>query len=282
VLNGKWTNWELIQRIALEIKEADWDEGPKTVAAQIARIEEDFWAEALPQHETVERDDCSGQFSIVAKAFDPDDAVERWLKQVEFAVTLAVDSNTSDFNRMCTAFKYIDHTLQNCRDDPNAVEQQFGIAKRIIESNLNDPKYQSDDSLSALFHVLDQTQMRADHPEVRKAWDKRIAQKLREVDRETKHAAAEAIRAETARTKGRLSTEMELDAETVETAESQEAQAIAVRRAGGRAAKMNAMERASKTIQEIDKSFGYKAVRIGQTGYTVGDIVWMLKDLLGL
>ena len=72
---------------------------------------------------------------------------------------------------------------------------------------------------------------------------------------------------------------MEFDAETVETAQSAEAQAIAVRRAGGRAAKMNALERASKTVQDIDKSSGYKAVRIGHTGYNVGDIVWMLKDL---
>jgi hypothetical protein len=44
---------------------------------------------------------------------------------------------------------------------------------------------------------------------------------------------------------------------------------------------MNAMDRAAETVKKIDGSTGFKATRIGTTGYTVGDIVWMLTDLLG-
>jgi hypothetical protein len=87
--------------------------------------------------------------------------------------------------------------------------------------------------------------MRADDPDVRKASEKHIAQKIRETDRETKLEAAKTIRAETLRTTERLSDEMELDVEAVETLDVPEVQATAIRRAGGRAATMNMMERAS-------------------------------------
>jgi hypothetical protein len=282
MLEGRPLDWDLQREVAL-IPDDDWKKGSEHIARLIAEIEARFWAERLPQHEDLVRNETTGKFSVRALPFDGEAAVEGWLRQIDFAVALAVDSNRSDFNRMCTAYKYIAHTLENCRNDPNAIEQQLGTALSIIESNLAKPDYEVDDSLRALARVLSQVQMqmRADHPEVRKAWEKRIAQKLRETDRDTKLRAAEAIRAETARTDGRLTVEMELDAETVATSESPEAQATALRRAGGRAAEMNAIERASETIQEIDKSAGFKAVRIGTTGYTVGDIIWMLTDLLG-
>lgn len=280
MLAGQPLPWELQRDVAL-IDDEIWQAGPEAVAGKIAEIEAAYWAERLPQHETLSQDEDTGKFRVTAEPFDDAKAVERWLRQIDFALSLAVDSNTSDFNRMCTAFKYLNHTLENCRDDPNAIEQQVGIARGIIDTNLARDGYASDDSLEALSHVLEQiqVQMRADHPEVRKAWEKRIAQKLRETDRETKLAAAGAIRAEKERTLDRLNTEMELDAEAVETSDDPEVQAQAIRRAGGRAAKMSAMERTGKVIKRVDDSAGYKGVRIAGTGYTVGDILWMLGNL---
>ena len=176
---------------------------------------------------------------------------------------------------MCTGYKYLAHTLENCRDDPNVIEQNLGIALGIVETNLGKPDYVADDALRALTKVLEQiqTQMRADHPEVRKAWEKRIAQKIREIDRDTKLEVARAIRAETGRTQGRLGDEMGLDAEAAETAESEEAQAAAIRRAGGRSAKMNMLEKASDTAKAVDGSGGYKGLRIGTTAYTLVEII---------
>ena len=74
---------------------------------------------------------------------------------------------------------------------------------------------------------------------------------------------------------GRLITEMELDAVTVRTSDSTDAKADAVRQAGGRTAKMNALEKASDTVKKVDASAWYKGIRIGQTGYTLGDIIWL-------
>ena len=62
---------------------------------------------------------------------------------------------------------------------------------------------------------------------------------------------------------------MALDAEAVETAEDPEVQAVAMRRAGGRSAKMNLIERASATVKDVDASAGYKAGRIGTTAYSI-------------
>lgn len=281
LLRGDWQNWDLILRIAKEVTEDQWDAGPERVAERIKEIEDQYWADKLPQHEILEADPISGKYTVKAQPFEPADAVERWLVQIEFATSLAIDSNSNDFNRMSTAFKFIDHSLTNCRDDPNAIEQNLGVAHGILAGNLSDPDFHKDDAVKALAQVVGQIQiqMRADHPDVRKAWEKRIAQKLRETDRETKLLAAKAIRSETARTDGRLTTEMELDAEAVASSGSEDAAATSLRRAGGRSAKMNALDRTGKVIKGIDDSASYKATRIGATGWTIVEIIQKLFGL---
>ncbi|MDG1531470.1 MAG: hypothetical protein P8Q99_08965 [Paracoccaceae bacterium] len=245
ILAGKPLSWELTQRIALEITTDEWEAGQIVVGERIREIKNDWLMSQLPQHEVLSEDPETGKFEVTAAPFDDQALVDGNLKQVEFSLSLAVDSNTSDFNRMCMAFKYLQHTLENCRNDPNAIEQNLGIAKNIILENLNNPDYLADDSLRALAITLEQHQLqiRADHPDVRKAWEKRIAQRMREVDRDTKLIAAKAIQAEQARVQGNLAVETDLDAETVAGDVSEEAQATALRRATGRSAKMNVLTR---------------------------------------
>ncbi len=268
--HGAPLDWDLQTQIAL-IDDTIWEQGPEAVANKIREIEDAYWEERLPQAEQLTQNPETGKFSAKPLPFDGQQAVVNWLNQIEFALSLAVDSNTSDFNRMSTAFKYLDHTLTTCRDDPNAIEQNVGIARGMIDTNLADKNFTDDDALRALSTILEQVQlqMRADHPDVRKAWEKRIAQKIREADRQSKLEAAKAIRAEQERTEGRMKTEMGLDAETVETAKDPEVQAVAMRRAGGRSAKMNMIDRASATVKNFDASAGYKAGRIGTTGYSI-------------
>lgn len=275
ILNGTPLPWQLTQRIALKLTEDEWEGGQAVVGPRIDEIRDRWLAEQLPQAENLIEDPATGRFDVRTVPIEKHNLIENILSQMEFSLSLAVDSNSSDFNRMCTAFKYLDHTLTNCRDDPNAIEQNLGLAKGIIENNLSDLNYRADDGLRALAQSLEQHQLqiRADHPEVRKAWEKRIAQRIREVDRDTKLKAVEAIRAEQSRVQGRLSIETDLDAETVETDQTAEVQATAIRRATGRSARMNTLQRVSQTAKDIDASGGYKATRIGTTGYTLVDIV---------
>jgi hypothetical protein len=72
---------------------------------------------------------------------------------------------------------------------------------------------------------------------------------------------------------GRLYEETGLDAETVESGAAVEAQATAIQRTGGRAAVARGLERASQAAKDVDASGGYKATRIGTTGYTIVDIL---------
>jgi hypothetical protein len=127
--------WEFQRQVAL-VPNAGWEEGAGALANEIGRIEEAFWEERLPQHEVLSQDQETGKFRLGAKPFGESASVERWLKQFFFAVTLAVDTNSSDINRMCTAFKYLIRMLENCRDDPNAIEQHLGIARGIIDENI--------------------------------------------------------------------------------------------------------------------------------------------------
>ena len=219
-------------------------------------------------------------------AFDEETFLDRIFTDLDFAVTLAVDSNHNDFNQMCTAYKYLRHTSESCRDDPNAIEQNFGIARTIIESNIARAEYVSDDSLTALAKKLEryELQMRADHPQLREAFERRLAQKIREAEEPLRQQIAAAISAEETRTTGRLQTEMALDAETVGSVASVEAQARALRRAYARSAMMNIMQRASKMIHDVEGGTVVKAGKIigaagsyGTAGYALVQLVqWLL------
>ncbi|WP_299962999.1 hypothetical protein [uncultured Roseobacter sp.] len=275
ILSGTPLPWDLTQRIAFEVTAEEWDAGQVKVAERIQEIRDDWMADQLPQAETMFEDPQTGKFEVTAAPFDKSQLINSILAQLEFSLKLAADSNASDFNRMCTASKYLDHTLTHCRDDPNAIEQNLGLARGIIDQNLTDPAYRADDALRALARSLEQHQLqiRADHPDVRKAWEKRIAQKIREVNRDVRLETARAIRAEQSRVQGRLSIETDLDAETVETEQAAELQAIAIRRAAGRSAKMNALQRASQAAKDVDASGVYKGTRIAATGYGLVEIV---------
>ena len=136
-------------------------------------------------------------------------------------------------------------------------------------------EYNNDDALLALVASLDRhvVQLRADHPDVRDAWEKRLTQKFREIGADVRLGFAKAIRAWMPGTKGRLHQELKLDAETIENDTGRDAQAKAAARAGGRAAKATMLEKASKAVRDVDDSAGYKGARIGATGWSIVDFI---------
>ncbi len=275
---GEPLPWGLQKAVAL-IPEEIWDAGPEAVAEEIARVEDEFWAQALPQAETLVVV-ADGRFDVRPDPTPDDQRTEKMLGQVEFALDLALRTN-SGFNEMCVAFKYLRYTLDDCRDDPNAMEQHFRQARDILRRKLREGEYDPDDALSALVDGLDQhaLQLRGSHPEVGAAYEIRIKQRLREVDDATMKLVAGGMRAfQRDRTAGRLYEDTGLDAETVEQDSGIEAKATAIQRTGGRAAQANIIERASQTAKDIDASGGYKAARIGTTGST---LVEMLKSVFG-
>lgn len=276
--DGKPLDWELTTQVAL-IPYDVWEKGAKEVAEAIREIEAAFWADALPQAEQLVRD-VDGLYDIQPLPLEDRGLLDQILKQLGFALSVATESNSCSYDPMCTSCKYIRYTLDECRDDPNSAEQNMEIARDIIQRKLDSDQYKADDELIALLSSLDRhvVQLRADHPDVRDAWEKRLTQKFREVGADVRLAFARAIREWMPRTKGRLHIELDLDAETIEQDSGREAQAKAAARASGRAAKATMLGKVSKTVRDVEDSTGYKGARMGTTGWAIVD---MIKTILG-
>lgn len=175
--------------------------------------------------------------------------------------------NTSQFTEMCAAYQILHDILEFCRDDPNGVLTNLGIAGKVIADNLAKGQYRDEENLSALIMVIEraETQLRADHPEVREANDRFVAQKLRDADDATKIAIAEGFREmQQDVTKGRLAAEYGSDALVLETDSGAEAQADAVKRSGGRTGEIarDMAERGVKAAKDIDSHGAFKATGI--------------------
>ncbi|MEM9844827.1 MAG: hypothetical protein AAF965_08515 [Pseudomonadota bacterium] len=260
-LTGQHVDWELQRRVAL-VDSAIWEEGSSAVTAEIDRLRAEWLAEKLPQAEEITCDD-RGIYSVSAIAVDPDAMVDKIFEQVGFSLDLALRGhNQSGFSEMCTAYQYLDHTRKKCRDDPNAVHMHFRLAREIIEGKFKSGTYLPEDALNALVIALErhEIQLRADHPVVREAHGSFVAQRLRELDEEKRLDIAGEFRALQGDTKGRLAEEFRLDAETAETSTSEEAQAEAIKRSGGRSQKMHVLERVAQGTKVVDGSAANKSI----------------------
>ncbi|MCR9140429.1 MAG: hypothetical protein NXI27_31045 [Alphaproteobacteria bacterium] len=265
-------DWELQRRVAL-IPDPIWEAGPVAVAEEIERIRAEWLAEKLPQAEQIEFDLDQGQFQSKPIPVKAEELIETTLKQVEFARTVAAQSNCG-LNSTSTAYLYIDHTLESCRNDPNAIEQNLEIARVDIVEGLAENRYQKDAKLSALEQVLERavTDLRANHPDVAEAWEIRIKHKLRVAKAGQKQLIVEKTTELIAISDPKLGKELELDARSIAET-SGEVQGGAIRRFFGRVAQMRIIVRSGEVIKRIDASSGYKGTRIVQTLQSLVDLI---------
>lgn len=271
-IRGHPIDWVLMHKVAL-IGDEVWNEGAEAVAAEIARIEAEWLAEQLPQADVLEFDAQKAVFVSRPIPLEAAKLVETTLRQVAFAVQVATTSNCG-VNASSTACLYIDFTLEHCRDDPNAIEQNLEIAKNDLDRGVADGTYQADGKLTALVEVLDRavTDLRAHHPVVAEAWEARIRHKLRLAEADQKQMIVEKATELIAVSSEKLGREMELDAKTIASS-SGEVQAGAIRRFFGRVAQMRIVVRSDEVIKRIDASSGYKGTRIVQTLQSLLDFV---------
>jgi hypothetical protein len=168
-------------------------------------------------------------------------------------------------NQYALAYLYIDHTLQDCREDPNAIEQNFTIAQKDIEAGLANGTYAPDQRLDALVTVLERgaLDLRANHPDVAQAWEVRAKQALRELDAEKREAIATgAVEiAKSGLLAGPLASETNLDGSAVATGNAEVA-GPALKRLAFRLGRIRALSRAGEVIRKIDGSAAYKGARI--------------------
>lgn len=271
-LDGKPLDWELQRSVAL-IDNAIWEAGPKAVAAEILEIEAEWVAEQLPQADRIFVDEDTGKFDISPLALSPAGIVQTALEQVAFARGVAERSNCG-FNTTSVAWEYIEFTLNSCRENANAIEQNFEIARADIADGLKNGRYFEDPKLAALERVLDTavTDLRAHHPEVIEAWEKRVQVKLRIAQDDQKQLIVEKATELIAASAPALGEELELDAKTIASSAG-EAQSGAIRRFFGRVAQMRLLVRSGEVVKKIDASSGYKGTRIVQTLQSLVDLI---------
>lgn len=271
---GSPNDWALAFDIA-KISDDVWEAGAEAVATEIAKILDKHLSEKLPQAEVIFETE-SGEYDVKTAIADPSKLTESVLSRAGFAYNMAIESNACDLNSISTPGKILRHVSENCTDDPNAIEQFFRQASDIIKRKIEEGQFALDDELEVLTRTLDESalQMRADHPEVGDAADKRLKQTLREIDDAKRLEIAARIDAMIEGSTGRLAAEFELSAETTRSDSGTAAQASAIKMSSERAAKISMAERAKKA----EGSGMMSGVKIGMRGHSLVELVIRLMS----
>jgi hypothetical protein len=264
MLDGKPLDWELQRAVAL-IEDEVWQAGPEAVAERIRDIEAAFIVEKLPQAEEMVFDAETGTFEIHPIEISDERLIATTFQQVDFALRTALQSNCG-LNTNSTASLYIRQTLDNCRDDPNAIEQNLEIAASDIGTGLASGTYYEDSRLTALQAVLERAvlDMRANHSVVAEAWKKRTAFVLRSLKAEQKRFVLESTMAVAPVLGNRLATGEVLDARTAASSDAGEVQVTALGRWLNRFARMRLIARSAEVIRRINENPAYLGARILQ------------------
>ncbi|MEP1587846.1 MAG: hypothetical protein ABJR46_11425 [Tateyamaria sp.] len=266
---GTFTDWDLATAVA-KIDDDVWDEGLAAVAEAIRGITARRLTETLPQVEEI-FETATGVYDVRGTIVEPTKLIGSIANRVQFAMDLAINSNVCDLDSMSTAAKILRHALENCLDDPNALEQFLRQAGDLIRSGLDSGKFGDDDALDVLIRTLDETalQLRADHPDVADAVDARVRQRLRELEDVERLRGAALIEDMREGTTGRLDAEFELAAETTRDGDSLDATAEALKQSGNRAGKISLSERAKKA----EGSGFMSSVKIGMRAQNLVEFV---------
>ncbi|WP_299771505.1 hypothetical protein [uncultured Tateyamaria sp.] len=269
--DGTFRDWDLATEAALIPNEVwEGEDAVAKVAEAIREIEARLLIDRLPQVEEV-FEDAGGRYDVRTTGFDSNRLIDSIENRVRFTLDLAVRSNACDLNEMSTAAKVLRHALDNCLDDPNAVEQFLRRASDMIRARMADGSFANDDELDMLVATLDELalQLRADHPDVAQAVDARASQRFKELDTAQRLAGAQLIEDLREGTTGRLDAELGLATETLRDGSSDTANADALKQSGNRAGKISLAERA----KAAESSGPMAGLKIGLRAHKVVDFV---------
>ncbi|ATG49375.1 hypothetical protein CEW89_18405 [Celeribacter ethanolicus] len=251
------------------------------MAEEIEKIQADLLTKRAPLAEEMIFDQGRRTFTTVPIEIDTPDLFRVSLERSEFAYSLAIGGN--GLSEACYEAKILSHTFKTCRDDPQTVEMNFmqvaGSLKRQVECH----EYPDSPEITGLADTLFQAALdiRATHPAVKEAREKRAQAALHETTPEQKEALADALPVLKAISDDKLAEEFELDfgqvlnssAGPVPNTAPKLPGADATHRIGNRVAKMSLLTKSSDVAKAIDGSGGYKALRIGTTLNTLVGII---------
>lgn len=167
MFDGRPMDWELQRRVAL-IPGSVWEEGPEAVAAEIARIEAEFLARALPQAERAELDEETGKIRFVPIAAENPGLLGAILSQVEDALDDVLANPSNGLSERSREAKVLRRTIQRYGNDPQRIEMDLvsvhaGLTRQIVVEDLPP----SEENLALQAAVEEGARgIRATHPEV--------------------------------------------------------------------------------------------------------------------
>ncbi|MEM9585614.1 MAG: hypothetical protein AAGA08_21115 [Pseudomonadota bacterium] len=150
ILNGTPLPWELTVRTALEITDAEWDDGPTTVARRINEIQRDYKTSVTPRLVRLE----SGLWDVEQDAEVAAEPLEFAIAQVEIALTAALSANQGNgLKETSSETILIRMACGEFRAFPSVVATSLWNACMGLQRNIGDV-YPDDASLIALQNTL--------------------------------------------------------------------------------------------------------------------------------
>jgi hypothetical protein len=245
---GTFESWGLAHEV-IQISDTFWqgNDPVQKVAYEIEKLKNEFLFKNSPQVEDI-FETSDGLYDVRSSIVDLSTLIDSVLKRIKFSYDMAIQSNHCDLSSMNVAAQAIQHVLENCRDDPNALEQYLRNARSLIQRGIDDNQLAVSDELTMLIATLDETtlQLRTDHPEIAAAVQARTKQRLREIDDSKRIAIASNMDAMRDVTALRLNEEYQLDAAITRDGSDADAMSEAIQRSGHRAGKINLAEQAKK------------------------------------
>lgn len=275
---GAPLHWELAKRVT-HIDIEIWDSGLTEVAEAIAEVERAWLATKGSQVEEVYADPADGRYLVREKTIDPDLMLSGLIENLErYLVRAARRHNISGFSDLGVAYEILSDTILYCREDPHGVLTNISIARKTIAANLTNGTYQIEESLNALLLFIEraETQLCADHPDVRQSYDRFVEQRVRQLNDQQRLSIAEGFRDLSSNVaRDRLASDYANHAKLLETNSGHEAQADAIKVSGGRTGKI-AVDLAEK-VKTADGSALNKATGMLMR---VQKVVELLTNLL--
>ncbi|MFD3191237.1 hypothetical protein ACFMPD_13300 [Sedimentitalea sp. HM32M-2] len=183
ILYGRPLPWALSQRIAASVTEAEWDAGPKVVAARIEEIKATFLRDKAPLAETVELNVETGKFRVDPIPIENPALLGAMIARADDAIEDAL-LGQNGLRQDSHEIRVLRRANTQYANDPQRIEMDYTSVAASLRRQIGDTHElaESEDNLALLEAVQEGAlAIRAQHPDVANNRNIIATQKMREL-----------------------------------------------------------------------------------------------------